>query len=102
MSIGPYGPNAGGGGGTSLTPPVQAGAGGVPGGQAGFIALAKAKIQQMIGPRYYLIDDATLTGIATKLWNSVALQELYAGYQQSPAMYGASLEAQIQATILNP
>jgi murein DD-endopeptidase MepM/ murein hydrolase activator NlpD len=70
--------------------------------KAAFEALATAKIQQMIGTRYYLVDSATLQGIVDKLWQSVSLQQLMNGYQQSPSQYGAALETAIQNAILNP
>lgn len=114
MSIGPFGQPSGAPspeGSTSLSTPVQqpsatntssTGATNAQGVPVEFEQMVVTKLQQMEGTRGYLIDTGSLTAIADKLWQSVQLQQLWAGYKSLPTLYAPNLEAQIQATVLNP
>jgi hypothetical protein len=70
--------------------------------KAGFEKIAVAKMQNMAGTRGYLLDTSALTAIADKLWQSVSLQQLYAGYVTTPNSYAVALDAAIMNTVLNP
>ena len=59
-------------------------------------------MQNMAGTRGYLLDTSALTAIADKLWQSVSLQQLYAGYVTTPNSYAVALDAAIMNTVLNP
>jgi len=67
-----------------------------------FEKIAVAKMQNMAGTRGYLLDSSALTAIADKLWQSVSLQQLYAGYTQNASQYAVALDAAIMNTVLNP
>jgi hypothetical protein len=70
--------------------------------KSGFEKIAVAKMQNMAGTRGYLLDTSALTAIADKLWQSVSLQQLYAGYVTTPNQYAVALDAAIMNTVLNP
>jgi len=70
--------------------------------KTGFKKIAIAKLKNMAGTRGYLLDDSALSAIADKLWQSVSLQQLYAGYTTRPSDYAAALDAAIMNTVLNP
>src|ERR1700693_1754384 len=110
MSIGPYGnPVTPSPEGSSFSVPTQSpstpttpSATSPEAGKAAFEKIAVAKMQNMAGTRGYLLDSSALTAIADKLWQSVSLQQLYAGYTQSPSNYAGALDAAIMNTVLNP
>lgn len=110
MSIGPYAqPSASPEGTTALSTPIQsptspgtAGATSPDAQKQGFEKIAIAKMQNMAGTRGSLLDTSALTAIADKLWQSVSLQQLYAGYVTTPNQYAVALDAAIMNTVLNP
>jgi Peptidase family M23 len=88
----------------SSSTPTTAGAQSPDAQKAGFEKIAVAKMQNMAGTRGYLLDTSALTAIADKLWQSVSLQQLYAGYTQPGGAqnYTVALDAAIMNTVLNP
>ena len=111
-SLGPYGggnPSPSPEGSTGLSVPTQSssaptgvGATNATGVPTAFEQMVVTKLQNMVGTRGYLLDSSALTAIADKLWQSVSLQQLYAGYLNSPSQFASNLEAQIMNTVLNP
>ncbi len=102
----PYGPTPGGSGLSvptqSPSTPTTPGAQSPDAQKAGFEKIAIAKMQNMAGTRGYLLDTSSLASIADRLWQSVSLQQLYAGYVTTPSSYAVALDAAIMNTVLNP